>query len=106
MLHYKVPYYYFHGIIINLFKKTMWKYYKQIMTHTMTGTQECSSSLTSTNKLRLFCPLLFPYNGKLMQALSYAYKIDQTDFTDWMFFLPANFMEEITRNTEASRPNT
>ena len=41
-----------------------------------------------------------------MQALSYAYKIDQTDFTDWMFFLPANFMEEITRNTEASRPNT
>ena len=41
-------------------------------------------------------PLLFPYRGGRMQALSIACKTDQDEFTDWMSILPSNLMEEIS----------
>ena len=44
-------------------------------------------------------PLLFPYRGGKMRALSCACKTDQAGFTDRMFFLPSNLMEEISPNT-------
>ena len=42
------------------------------------------------------CPLLFPCRGGRKQDLSSVSKTDQADFTDWMFFLPSNLMEEIS----------
>ena len=45
--------------------------------------------------------LLFPYGGSRKQALSSACKTDQADFTDSMFFLIFNFMEETSLNTKA-----
>ena len=41
-----------------------------------------------------------------MRALSSTFKTDQADFTDWMSFLPSNFIEEISSNTEALNANT
>ena len=46
-----------------------------------------------------------PSRGGGIQALSSACKTAQTDFTDWMPFLPSNLMEEISSNTEALRAN-
>ena len=33
-------------------------------------------------------------------------KVYQVDFTDWMFFLPFNLMEEVNPNPEAPSLNT
>ena len=41
-------------------------------------------------------PFLFPYGEVKTQYLSSARKTDQADFTDWMSFLPFNFMEKIS----------
>ena len=49
-------------------------------------------------------PLLFPSRGSKTRLFSSASKTDQADFTDRMFFLPSNLMEEIIPNTDA--PNT
>ena len=52
------------------------------------------------------CPLLFPCREGRKQALSSVSKSDQADFTDWVFYLPSNHMEEISPNTETLNANT
>ena len=47
------------------------------------------------------CHLLFHYKRGYTQALCCACKTDQADFIDWMSFLPHNFVENISPNTEA-----
>ena len=41
----------------------------------------------------------------LLWALSLEYKIGQSDYADWMSFLPFNLMEEIIPNPEAHSAN-
>ena len=38
-------------------------------------------------------------------ALSSESKIDQDDFTDWIFFLPSNLLKEISLNPDALSAN-
>ena len=54
----------------------------------------------------VLCPLLFPYREGRTRALSSACKTNRADSTDWMPFLPSNFIEEISFNTEALDANT
>ena len=51
-------------------------------------------------------PLLIPYKEGRTRALTFAGKTDQADFTLGMYFLPSNFMEEVSRNTDAPGTNT
>ena len=44
-------------------------------------------------------PSLFPYKGCRTPALRSACKTNQDDFTDWMYFLPSNLMEETSHNS-------
>ena len=45
--------------------------------------------------------LLFPSREGGAWVLSSECKIDQTDFTNWMFFLPSHFMKEISRTQKS-----
>ena len=51
---------------------------------------------------------IFPYlRGKESDFTSFACKINQANFTDWLaFHLPSNLMEEINPNPEALCENT
>ena len=52
----------------------------------------------------VLCPLLFPYREG--NEWNSACKTDQTNFTDWMSFLPSNLIEEIGPKTEDIGTNT
>lgn len=52
----------------------------------------------------VLCPLLFPYREG--NERNSACKTDQTNFTDWMSFLPSNLIEEIGPKTEDIGTNT
>ena len=51
-------------------------------------------------------PLLFCTKRGKMWVLSSECKIDQTDFTNWVSFLPSNLMEEIRPNLDVHSVNT
>ena len=48
-----------------------------------------------------FASFIIAYRGCRMWALSSSCKTDQGDFTDWVFFLPSNLVEEINSDIEA-----
>ena len=50
--------------------------------------------------------LLLPSRESRTWALRSESKIDQTDFTDWMYFLPSNLMKKTSPNSEALSTNT
>ena len=51
-------------------------------------------------------PTSLPTKVGRTSALSSKYKIDETDFTDWRFFLSSNLMAEISFNPESLDTNT
>ena len=53
-------------------------------------------------------PLFLPSKETRVQFKSYKieYKIDQADFTDWMYFLTSNLMNEISHNPKVLSANT
>ena len=50
--------------------------------------------------------VLFPSRRDSMRTLASECKIDEADFTDWLFFLPSNLIEEIITHPEALSANT
>ena len=50
--------------------------------------------------------LLFFFSDGRALALTFEWKIEYADFTDWMSFLPASLVEEVTSNPEtlSSKP--
>ena len=46
------------------------------------------------------------FEGLALKGLSFACKINQNDFTDWLPFLPSNLKEKISFNPEGPRANT
>ena len=56
--------------------------------------------------VRILRSLLFPTTMGRTWALTSEFKTDQTHFTDWMFFLQSNLMEEIDPNPKLLSRNT
>ena len=49
---------------------------------------------------------MYVYGGSRTWALSSECKTDQAHFTNWIFFLQSNLMEEIGHNPELLTTNT